>query len=539
MAVAKKNKHTFTAPQGKVKKATMPTATATRRSVSLHLLSVRPEWWWVAGFVLLWVGCYCLLGDFLMRLEQDSFVTADARSMKFLTDTPFGYVFWAMRYLLLPFKLPLLGTTLYALLLTLLAMAVRRTFNLSSRLWALSFLPSWGLLIWMAWRGINLYYKAEPSLFMTLTIGLLLIFGIGAGVQCFRHRQQKEAAEAHSPFWTDLLPVVGLGLLFYTTHFYRQNDLLTAKLQLQMMRGEWQEMVELARTAKRPSKAVAAYHAVGLTMQRQILEGMFELRYDFPESTLDERDGNEVYGVFESDCNLVAGLVDGAYHTAFDRLVMNGTKLRILKLLTICAVLNEEKALAKKYLRIIGSTPFEEDFVEHWTPLAENPKAIEEDENLRLIRELRPLETEAFEQFYRTPLFLGYNYAMMKGAKVALGTALAACLYTKDLSATMPRIQQYVATYQSLPRCLQETLVLVHFTNPRANLLAQVQPLLGPTTVMEFQQFISEFKAQPTKDNARIREALKERWGGTYYYYYYCENNDPEQTKAQQSDGVN
>jgi len=39
--------------------------------------------------------------------------------------------------------------------------------------------------------------------------------------------------------------------------------------------------------------------------------------------------------------------------------------------------------------------------------------------------------------------------------------------------------------------------------------------------------------------NARLREALRAEWLGSYFYYYYCENNDPAQVTPAEKTGVN
>lgn len=39
--------------------------------------------------------------------------------------------------------------------------------------------------------------------------------------------------------------------------------------------------------------------------------------------------------------------------------------------------------------------------------------------------------------------------------------------------------------------------------------------------------------------NARLREALRDEWLGSYFYYYYCENNDPAQVTPAEKTGVN
>lgn len=102
-------------------------------------------------------------------------------------------------------------------------------------------------------------------------------------------------------------------------------------------------MIETARSARQPSRAIAAYHAVALEETDQLLDGMFELVYEYPKARLDTIDGNEEYGLFLADCNYHAGLLNAGYRCAMDQNVMNGPRLYNFKRMAVCALLMGEK----------------------------------------------------------------------------------------------------------------------------------------------------------------------------------------------------
>lgn len=53
--------------------------------------------------------------------------------------------------------------------------------------------------------------------------------------------------------------------------YFNQNEILLARLQLQQQQQDWETMIETARSARQPSRAVAAYHAVALEETDQLL----------------------------------------------------------------------------------------------------------------------------------------------------------------------------------------------------------------------------------------------------------------------------
>ena len=184
----------------------------------------------------------------------------------------------------------------------------------------------------------------------------------------------------------------------------------------------------------------------------------------------------------------------------------------------------EEKELAEKYFRILESQPFEEAFVERYRPMAANPKLIEEDAELAKVRRLKPREHK-FEQQYRQPAFMGYNLGLMEGSDETLITSVAACLYSKDLMAMMPRVMAMQQKRMNLPMTVQQAIACFSLKDKGAhkdvaNMLPNRQLVMS-----EMQNFLMD--AKPImNDKDKLREELKERWMGSYMYYYYCENND-------------
>lgn len=498
---------------------------------------------YAVGFVCLFVFFGFIYGDVIMRAQQESYVCTDRTAMHHLLGQPLGELFWLGRFALLSCHWALLGGLCLSAVLTLAAFLFDHALGLHLHarggMWrGVGFLPAVALIAWMLSRGTNLYYKSEPSLFLLLALGILLAAAVVAGLAAAVHRFGK-AKEGEStanvrlfPLGTMLTLLLLAGSMLAAVRF-NENVILTARLQRLQWEGDWQTMIEEARKAQRPSRAVAAYHAIALEETDGLLEGIFDLVYDFPDIKFDKKDGNEEYGLFVADCNYHAGLLNAGYRKAMDHVVMNGPCLYYLKRMAVCAVANEEWELAKRYLAFIGRMPLESDFVEKYAAIVENPKLAAEDAELAHVKLLYPQESK-FEQQYRQPAFLGYNIGLMMGSDATLYTSIAACLYSKDLQAVLPRAYQLVRKGLNLPPAVQQAIVIAAQKNPE--ILTQF-PGVSQFVPQQLTSFL--LSARPySKDRKALRRELKKDWLGTYMYYYYCENNEPDQVRKADEGGA-
>lgn len=511
-------------------------------------------------FLAMWAFCFFVYGDVFVRAAEANFVTTDAMQMKFLTDRPFGYIYWAARFLLLTYKSLWAGSLILALLLTFAVVLADRVLRLPRRWRGASSVVVALIPAWMMWRGTSLYYKNEPSLIFLIPVAALVALGIAALLgRCLCRRKagcaHSGTAACSKPWGAAVAVVVGL-LLAGGATLWNENVILTARMQNAVWQGDWESLVEDGVSARRATRSVAAYYAIGLVQTHRLLDGLFDIAYDFPDSRLDKKDGSEEYGLFLSDCNFYAGLVNASYHSAMEHIVMNGPNLYYLKRMAVCAILNGETALAEKYLALIGSVPFETAFVQKYTPMVHDRKQVESDAEQACVLSLYPQESR-FEQYYRMPAFLGYNIGLMSGSEATLETAIAACLYSKELQRCQPHIQIFVQRHQGsvLPQCVQQAVALAAVSNPAMRqafpdivqsqqpqlnaFLVEAAPIIRERTAAMAGKSEKEQADIKLDYNRRLRKELRENWLGSYFYYYYCENNEPNQVRAATQSGVN
>lgn len=488
------------------------------------------------GFLLLWLFCSWTYGDVFACAEQYSFATFDADQMKHLTDQSLGHLYWGGRILLYAYKSQLAGGFFLAAVLTATAWAANSLFRTPAIYKGIAFLLPAAELVYFMHRGLLLYYRGEPGIIFTLPVCLLLVFGILALVaRMLRGKNKAVSADTATRCrpWPLLIPVLLFAALHAGATHVNENEIAVARLQNNLEKAEWDTMIEDALSVSRPSRSIAAYYAIALLQTGQLLDRAFDLPYDYPKAQRDSLMGIDESGLYIPDATLYAGIPNIAAQVTMEQMVQGGPRICHLKRLALCALLNDERALAEKYFRILESVPFESAFIEKYCPMLADRMLIEKDETLAGITRLYPHE-DKFSQNYPLPTFLGYNSRLTTGSDASLQTSMATCLYSKDLQGFLVRAA-ILRTKQALPLCALQAIAIASLKNPG---LLKRFPEVSQFTVNEVKSFIMD--AGPYADDKKtLRKELKKKWLGTYMYYYYCENNEENQIRPTEKSGVN
>jgi len=582
--------------KSKVKSAaSKPTAAAKPAPPARRKLN-GPAWFgWMAGWLLLWIFCTWIYGDVFARAQQEAFVSSDAEQMKFLTDKPFGRIYWLGRWALLVYKSKWVGGLVLSLMLWLSAWLLRSgergkaKGEKSSKRWeGVELLVPIGVLAWLASKGTRLYYGGEPSLIVLLPLAVLLICVL---IRIFCGKSKEKLSTVNCQLSTAYgwwLAALAFVLLFWPGGYAQQNVRLAARMQNDCLEQNWERMLSDGESARQPTRSVAAYYAIASLRTGRLLDNMFQIPYDYPDAGMDigkERSKlpeeqqypyktAEEYKLFQSDCDFAAGLVQPAYHYCLEYNVMQGPTTRNLKRMAICSILLGETNLAKKYMDILDHVPLEGSFVERYRPMIENAALVDADAELAAVKQLMPttyaddapfldkyrpylfpLEASSdpdvqvvaqrmvpkeniLEQSYAQPIFLGFYAKPLPTKRENVELVMATSLYSKALPAITAPVQIMMAEGIPVSGTVKQALACMILQNPQLKDVFQIEPTYQGQ-LEEFRYDLTEARAKdPSREG--MRKALKKKWLGTYYYYYFCENNDPTQTgKTSGSTGVN
>lgn len=486
----------------------------------------------VIAFIGFWIFAAILYGDVFYMAEQYSLFAFDQQIMEFILDQPGGKLYWFGRLLLLSYHEPWIGGFLMSVLLTGTVCLVRKSFALQGKWEWISLLPSILVLWYLIQKGQNLYYQQEPSVVFLWPLAVFILATLVS--IAFHFVTGKPSQPVSSSRWGQgICGVLFLGLYLYTWTG-KENERITASMQRAYQEQNWDKMIQQARQAKQPTRSVAAYHAIALLQTGGLLNNLLDIPYQYPDLGLINRGGlpDDGTDLYLSDCCLSSGLVNTAYHQAMERMVIDGPSCYTLKQLFFCSLLNEEYALANKYLYLLQQVPFESDFVRKYMPLVANPKVILEQPFFNRILALKPTN-DSFEQSYRSPLFIGYP---ITGNHIrnqqTFDVSMAACLYTKLLDEVVNRTRPYKG--KELPLIVEQAVVLyTYLQKERAtNLLSQFQ--IRPSTIQQVENFLTQY-VKDGKVADELIPQLQEEYGHFYPFYYFCQNKiDEEQMKRYQ-----
>lgn len=484
------------------------------------------------SFLGFWFFASVLYRDMFYMAEQHSLFVFDRQVMQFILDQPLGELLCFGRFLLLSFHAPWLGGFFMSVILTATVYLIKYIFSLQGKWEWLSLLPSIGVMGYLVHKGLNLYYQQEPSVVFLLPVFLLFLSGVIAILKrCFASGDKRQTVS------TSMLSAGISIVLFASLYAYawngKENERLTATSQRMFQQQDWQGMIETTRKAKQPTRSIAAYHAIGLLHTNQLLTRLFEIPYQYPDLGLSNRGGQPDDGtdLYLADCCFAAGLLYPAYHHTMERMVVDGPSCYTLKQLFFCSLLNEEYALANKYLYILMQVPTEKKFVYKYMPLVANREQIMANPYFSKVLELSPME-DHFEQEYRSPFFIGYNVQMTNARNLqAIDVSLAASLYAKMLPEMFNRTRPYAG--KQLPPLVEQAVVLYSLQRSGTggdDILNYFQ--VNPQTVSRVKEFVGRYVSNGTVDPSKY-EMLQEEYKNFYPCYFYCQNkvNEAEMSK--------
>lgn len=486
---------------------------------------------WLTMLVALWAFLYFFYGDMMRIAPYRSFFAFSAQAMEYWLCQPLGWFYAIGRFLLLANTWPVCGTLLLAAMLTLAARLLDYALLLKGWWRAVAFAAPFVYCGFLFYRGLNIFYQSEPSWIMNWPLLALFFCALLAAVRCLIKSRLKSASVATRPMIKGVLVVfaalwVGCAAVALT---YAQNDRLTCAMERKIFDEDWDAMIELAKSAHRPSRTVAGYYALALNQNGQMASELFNIHYQYPNAHLTRAGGGFDGGIdyIVVDCNLFSGLTRSAYHEAMEQNVLEGPSVHRLERMVQCAVIDNEKELADKYLAILKRVPFEGDFVEKYSAMLADSSLVVQNPLLASVIELQPVH-DNFEQNYKEPMFLGYNLALQEAKTVrGLNNSLYACLYTKDMKAFGQRILTMIENGMRLPKIYEEAIVVQNIKN--LGVLKQIK--LSPYVLKEMREFMGEcFTKQDLASGKDKTEMQKEKgrkykkYLGTYEYYYYFQN---------------
>lgn len=314
----------------------------------------------------------------------------------------------------------------------------------------------------------------------------------------------------------------------YTFWMKDENFHRELAMQHHISRCDWEKVLEEARAQKdEPTRAIVMMKNLALSRLGRQGNEMFLYK-----------NGSKAYAApFGMRLMLVSGpmiyyqygMLNYSNRLSMEMGVEFGFRVEDYKLLVNCAILENDRSLARKYIGILKQTMFYKDWAEQAETLLVRPEMIAKDAEREPITHMLHYHNALTGDQGYTERFLMRQLArsIYKEDPVFQEQCLLASLWTKDIKTFWYHFYNYVDLHPNapMPRYYQEAAYLYGMIEGRKDLDKMPFDASIKESFERFAQSLSEYDGQ---DVQVAREALYPFFSDTYFYDYYTMSNLPE-----------
>lgn len=321
--------------------------------------------------------------------------------------------------------------------------------------------------------------------------------------------------------WQPVAAVLAAGLCVWGFTFWNANFHLELAMERAAEQHDWEKVLRCARRSEHPTRVMVMYRNVALMYRGELCSAMFTYPNDsVPIDTPSQISQTEVCGVPVFFYN---GLINYSARWAWEMSMMFQRTLERYKYLAKVALFTgqENPALVRKYLDIIGTCPFEGKWVRKYRGYLEDPSLLAQDEEYRMFLLLDNFEENRRPSSEVVENTLLTHYTMQPDPHgTMLQLALAAAMTRKDIDTFWYYYDKLRAEGGKIPRHVGEAAILFAYIERNQDAVDAVAQDLGGVNSLTVQRFIQfSGEASRASGEAAVAEAFKERYGDTYWYY--------------------
>ncbi|MCD8235539.1 MAG: DUF6057 family protein [Prevotellaceae bacterium] len=364
---------------------------------------------------------------------------------------------------------------------------------------------------------------AEKSLWYPLIFSLVWILLLSASSWLVRHEKKEKAGKSFLPAAFFFLCFVGAGYITYSNTYRDANYKQILKMKHAVERGEWDSVLDVARSADlssddyvSPTRLQVLFTRLALYKLGRAADELF--RYPDGDTPYNAQrvhqylrliGGHSLYYHY--------GKLNYSYRWCMEDMVEYGKRPEYLKYMLRCAVMNGEQELARKYADMLRSNPFCKDFVSRYyvSPSSEVKKEFADIEKLLNYETLLDGDGGLIE------VYLLNSYALMEGGtREMVDLSLLSCLILKDIDGFWPRFFRLLPTFPDgqIPRHYQEAALL--FSQLKQSVDISRLPI-DEEVRTRFERLVEASANNSQYGDEYNRSALRSSFGDTYWYYYF------------------
>ena len=386
----------------------------------------------------------------------------------------------------------------------------------------------------------NIYYAGLPVFFITeeypwyytpyylLALFMLVMVCLPIGVKGVKEVKEVKGAKKWLP-WA--VQAVALGAVAWgVVHFWYKDENFHHEVKMMHLidQTDWEGVLqEAARQDDEPTRAIVMMRNLALSRLGRQGELMYEYRngskeYDSPFGMRQMLvNGPLVYYQY--------GLLNSCSRLCTEMGVEFGWRVECIKLLARCAVLNNEQAVARKYINILKKTMYHKDWAVKTEAMLNNPKLIAQDKEMEPITHMLHFTDELDSDNGYVERYLMRQLANHSYSKdpIFQEQSLLASLWFRDSKTFWYHFNVYIHLHPNgpIPVAYQEAAYLYGKLEERPDL--DKMPF-SPGVKDSFEKFFQVFGQYEGMDAEDIRQQTGLPYSNTFYYNYYIMANLPE-----------
>lgn len=378
-----------------------------------------------------------------------------------------------------------------------------------------------------AWTyGFPLFQTQETTSWITSLPFFALI--LSSILLACLHRKQPDAESPRQPVYTILTQAVlliGCGICTLSANFDDPNYHCELKMYRHMQEGNWHAVIEEAeKQSQRPTRQIILMRNIALMNTGEWGKRAFRFEHNsIPPYTRDSL-RVEMTQTIAPMVYFQYGKLNYANRWAIENGVEFGFKVNDLRILAHCALLNDEKAAAAKYIQLLEETTFHQEEARQLKDWLKHPEKA--DSTFALIRELHHHDSNLLDSDNgKCEIYLTHNFAttMNVNSKHLQEVTLNYAMLCKSSQLFWPRFFQYTTLHPNevIPIHYQEAAFLYATLEqpPFANRLPLDRENLQSRYAAFFNAVQTQVRYGLTEQQAG--EAVKAQHGRTFWWYFF------------------
>ena len=375
------------------------------------------------------------------------------------------------------------------------------------------------------WTALPLFRMLEENTEYYIPYYIIVAFFCALAIS---YRRLPEGDVKHPLWWglgqIAMLAVLVMGVKTFWYHDYNFNKELSMQrcMELEDWNGILQEAADLE---EEPTRAIVMMKNLALFRLGRQGNEQYRFRTGAKESNskvpvnMTQVVGRSIYYYY--------GLPNYCYRWCLEDGVEYGWRAEYLKYMTRCALLNDEQAVARKYINMLRHTRYHREWAEQMAPLLDKHQELASHSTYAPILHLMNFEDKLNSDQAIVEQFLMYHFVYDPSPDTLYHEqAVYSALWTKDIDTFWPHFFRYAQEHlkDHMPTHLQEAAYLYGHLENKVDISHMPFDDSVKQTYDAFMQMAQRCN-QMKMNEEQMREAFYPQFGKTFYYEYFLIRN--------------